>query len=440
MPVDYTIAMKGLNPKIDPYKNFQQGVQTRNMLVDRKNALAHEGRAAAKFQDYTEDRTALEEFREDPTQKRRQGLPLGAQVQLGAIDASAQATKKTKYEYDQLVAQSDRDTVNRRLYSAGRMALHLLQNTKQGSDPRNNGYISGLKSMFRNGEISKDDYDHYASKPASNMALQQMLSKITDLKKYQTSLYQKDTAAKRNLDTAIDRGYKPGTPNWKAMTSGGGQNVTVQAGETAAQKAWGTGIGEEVLGVVKGATASRATSDKYRQIVNAMDAAGVYTGKGGEAVQAIRKIGTDIAGIELEGTSATELLQSLSKSAAADIKKMFDDRMMNKGELEMYLSIPPNILMSRQGAHLLLQMAEQSSAYDQEASRKVRDLTQKHGTDMNSIYFDYQDWRNANPRWSKEVQTGIMKAAKKYKNRPLIKNPAYKKLLKRGKNLRERGK
>lgn len=416
--VDWTIALKGTNPNVGEAANkgYARGINVNSALINQRNAVADESRASAKFQDYQEDRQALEAYRADPSAANRQRLPIASQSTLQGMD-------KAKAEYDELTAQYGRDKTNRRLAGAGRLSVTLMNSTKEGDEGRITGWSNGIDDLVGDGLMSAEDGERYKEMPPTDETLRQIYGRVLNLQEYQKATMRKPGAFEEKM--GVLKKMMPDATNRELIEMGkGGVQVHV---DTGSKKVEGTSA-EKLLSVVEKADVTREVSDKFRQLSNIMQTSGLYTGKLAQPIASVKQALSDIFGFDIEGTDAAQLLDSSNKAAAAIIKEQFKDARMNAGELVLYRSIPSNITNSKRGGELIAKMAEQDTAYRVADANKALEFlgeAQESGNYLKALT-NYYTWRQKQKRWTKDVYIGIRKLARKdTKNIPLLSDKAW---------------
>lgn len=157
--------------------------------------------------------------------------------------------------------------------------------------------------------------------------------------------------------------------------------------------------------------AVRAAQDKaiaYGQIAYLLGQPGVYTGTGGEAINALKRAGATLLGLDMKDVEAADVAARIGMQAALGMRTELPGP-MSDSDRKFLLSIPPNIGDSAKGVQLLAKMAAQQAEGQVRNYQKMQEIMSKYGGKYTEAADqEFQNWLIQNPIWTPEIQDQIM--------------------------------
>lgn len=227
----------------------------------------------------------------------------------------------------------------------------------------------------------------------------------------------KKTPLMQNLEAA---GLQPGSPEYRQalMASVTKPQTQVNMGyEKAYDKTVGETLAKESVDIQKRGVDGATRASRYKQLGHLLQDPNLYTGTFSETiVNPLKKAGSTLFGMNLEGVGSAEAVQSISKELAADIASKL--KPVSNFEIQFAQSILPNLSNSAEGNTLLVELGVRSAERDQKIADAARAYRQINGRLDEGWYDALAQWETANPLVTPEIMQRAQEVAKKAPQNP----------------------
>jgi len=191
-----------------------------------------------------------------------------------------------------------------------------------------------------------------------------------------------------------------------------------QKGETEFAKARAKQMADRVDGLEKQADAASDLSGRFQQVEDLLTDPDVYTGTGGAPIQWLKKTGTTMFGLDLEGVEEAEAAEKIQKAAVGKIREMAGDTRMSDADRKFYMETVPNIGDSPRGISLTVQLTKQLAEYKQRIALKAQEIIDKHGGVMNSKgWSELRRWQKQQSVFDRDLMQAAREEAKRTRKR-----------------------
>lgn len=150
-------------------------------------------------------------------------------------------------------------------------------------------------------------------------------------------------------------------------------NITNKmAGETSYDKELGKQLAGEF--VASQQSLPKATRDlgSLQVLDQALADPNLYTGTGGETVQAIKRAASTLFGVDVKGVSSGEVVQSLSSEIAASNKDKLPGP-LSDSDRQFLMDMAPNLSKTPEGNRAIIQLGMLSKRYEIDRAKAIRD-------------------------------------------------------------------
>lgn len=195
---------------------------------------------------------------------------------------------------------------------------------------------------------------------------------------------------------------------WKKTTKS--PLVTIE-GEKEYSKARGKALAEEFGTMMSDANSARDRISQLNQIDELLSDPNIYTGVGAEKINAVKRIGKSLFGLDFEGVGAADAARRVSSEMALAIKQDIKDPQMSNSDREFLLSLPPNISDTTEGRKLLIQLELAKQNRKIEVAKFAREYRSEHGKLDDGWYDALDQWAQANPLVTPEMIDQAKQAA-----------------------------
>jgi len=197
------------------------------------------------------------------------------------------------------------------------------------------------------------------------------------------------TTLEQNL---IAAGYKPGTPEYQQAAQDYLRKAQTQIDmreESAYDKAMGPKLAEEFIEAQKagaGAQHAIANLDVMKQAISDPN---LYTGTGGQTVQAIKRAGETLFGVPVKGTASGEVVQSLGTELALGNREKLPGPMSN-ADREFLVEMGPSLSKTPEGNRLILEIAMASKRWQIANATAAREYAGKNQGRLDAGWYAFR--------------------------------------------------
>jgi hypothetical protein len=188
----------------------------------------------------------------------------------------------------------------------------------------------------------------------------------------------KKTALEQQLEAA---GYVPGTKEYQDAVKNYLSKAQTQIDMRQESKYDGK-IGEllatEFVDSQKGAGQASQALANLGLLDSALNDPNLYTGTGGQTVQALKKGAQSLFGVPVKGTSSGELATSLGTNIALDNRTKLPGPMSDK-DREFLVEMGPSLSKSPDGNRLIIQVGMASKRWELAKAEAMRQYAASHG-------------------------------------------------------------
>lgn len=172
---------------------------------------------------------------------------------------------------------------------------------------------------------------------------------------------------------------------------GSGVSVNVGPGESAEAKEVGKWYGEQYAGMQEAARSARRQNARLDAINTLLE--DVYTGTGGEAVLAGKKLAA-MMGADPEGIGDAEAARALGNELSLEMRNPAGGAgmpgAMSDKDREFLAGMNPNLSMTKEGRETLIKVRKRLNQRNIEVARAARKYRQKHGR-LDEGFYDLLD-------------------------------------------------
>lgn len=213
------------------------------------------------------------------------------------------------------------------------------------------------------------------------------------------------TAGMREYEMARRQGFQGSLLDYKAALARAGRsetNVSVGAGETSYDKELGKQlVGEYIKAQEVGGKAATALAD-LSTMQEALANPNVYTGTGGNAVQALKKAASTLFGVDIKGVADAEIIERTSKKIALGMKDNLPGPMSNS-DRDFLVNLPAGLTTSPEGARRIVALGIAQKQWEIERANAVRQYAVQNGGRLDSGV--YAATAAVDQRWASQMSS-----------------------------------
>ena len=165
-------------------------------------------------------------------------------------------------------------------------------------------------------------------------------------------------------------------------------NVNVAGGKMESE--YDKKIGGELATTFVESQKAAGTAQRSLQNLKALDVAiqdpNLYTGTGGNAVQALKKAAGSLFGINVSGVGTGELVQTVAKEIALNNKDKLPGPMSNS-DREFLVSMAPGLANTPEGNRSIIQLGMLSKRYEIDRAKLAREFAARNGGRLTTAFY-----------------------------------------------------
>jgi hypothetical protein len=193
------------------------------------------------------------------------------------------------------------------------------------------------------------------------------------------ALAPKMTAMQSNYLTAKKEGFAGSFMDYLGATKAGAPTTTVNMPkmESAYDKELGGFLAKEFVESQKSASTAVRNLSQMAIMDKALSDPNLYTGTGGETVQAIKKAASSLFGMDVKGLTSGELMQDLGKNVALSYKENLPGPMSNS-DRDFLVSMAPNLSKTPDGNRTIIQIAMADKEWQIGRAKAIREYAARN--------------------------------------------------------------
>jgi len=197
------------------------------------------------------------------------------------------------------------------------------------------------------------------------------------------------TALEQQLEAA---GLKPGTPEYqKAILSyinKPATQISMQE-ESAYDKSLGGKLAEEFIKTQDGGGDAQHAMANLDVMQQALADPNLYTGTGGQTVQALKRAGETLFGVPVKGTASGEVAQSLGTELALGNREKLPGPMSN-ADREFLVEMGPSLSKTPEGNRLIIEIAMASKRWQIAQAEAAREYAGQNQGRLDAGWYAYK--------------------------------------------------
>jgi len=212
-------------------------------------------------------------------------------------------------------------------------------------------------------------------------------------------------SAVREYQFAMQQRQQRGEPpipygEWKKSSKA--PLVNVGKGESEYDKTRGEALANEYGTILEDARKARSRIGQLRQIDSLLSDPAVYTGTGAQAINAIKRAGQTLFGMDLEGVDKADAARRVTNEMALSFKSDLPGP-MSDSDRQFLTEIPPNIGDTAQGRKLLVELMTAKERRKIELAKMAREYRQRNGRLDDNWYDIAARYAEQNPMFDEEM-------------------------------------
>lgn len=189
------------------------------------------------------------------------------------------------------------------------------------------------------------------------------------------------------------------------------QPLVQMVGESEYQKSRGKALAETYAQVLSEGQQGQQRIAQLEQIDALLSDPSVYTGTGAQSIQALKKAGKTLLGLDFEGVESAEAARRISTEMALSLKSDLPGP-LSDSDREFLLNIPPNIGDSAAGRKLLVELMIARERRKVEIAQLARAYRQQYGRLDEGWYDVLAQFNQENPMVTPEMVARAQAAAR----------------------------
>lgn len=177
------------------------------------------------------------------------------------------------------------------------------------------------------------------------------------------------------------------------------------------------GLSERMFQVIDGASNAASLTSTYGQLATLLNDPNVYTGTGGESVNALKKMGETLFGLEVEGVAAGEVASNIKNAAIGKLREeVLGPGVMSNSDRQILEGIFPGLTTSAEGIQLAYEIQKINAQAAAAKAQKLQEIMAASDGELTPQgWFKFQNWVQTNPFFTpetiREAQTRAQAAA-----------------------------
>lgn len=180
------------------------------------------------------------------------------------------------------------------------------------------------------------------------------------------------------IDPAMERYRAAGRPT---------TNVNVNSRpEASYDKEAGKQYAKDFIAGQKGAGTARRDLNNLQVMQRALDDPNLYSGSGGQTIQALKKTAQTLFGVPVQGVSSGEIVQNLSKNIAVGLKENLPGP-LSDSDRRFLVEMAPGLSNSPDGNRMIIQLGMLQKQWQIAKGQAARDYAKANGGRIDAGFY-----------------------------------------------------
>jgi hypothetical protein len=199
---------------------------------------------------------------------------------------------------------------------------------------------------------------------------------------------EKPTDEMREYDMARKQGFAGGFMDYKTkLKEAGASRVSIdQKQETEYDKKLGGLLAEDYVTAQRGASTAQRDLANLDTMKQALADPNLYTGSGGEAIQAAKKAAQTLLGMEVKGVSSAEVMQNIAKEIAVGNKQKLPGP-MSDADRQFLVDMAPNLAKTPEGNRLIIELGMAGKRWEIARAQAAREYAARNGGRLDAGFY-----------------------------------------------------
>lgn len=164
-------------------------------------------------------------------------------------------------------------------------------------------------------------------------------------------------------------------------------------------------LSEKMFEVIDGAAKAQSLTSTYGQIATLLNDPSVYTGTGGETVNALKKMASTLFGLDVEGVAAGEVAKQTQQAAIGQMREeVLGPGVMSNSDRQILEGIFPGLSTSAEGIQLAYEIQKLNTQAAAAKARKLQEIISATDGELTPQgWFQFQNWVETNPFFTPEI-------------------------------------
>lgn len=199
---------------------------------------------------------------------------------------------------------------------------------------------------------------------------------------------EKPTDEMREYNMAKAQGFTGSFMDYKTkLKEAGASRVNIdQKQETEYDKKLGGLLAEDYINAQRGAATAQRDLANLHTMKQALADPNLYTGTGGEAIQAAKKAAQTLLGVEVKGVSSAEVMQNLAKEIAVGNKQKLPGP-MSDADRQFLVDMAPNLAKTPEGNRLIIELGMAGKRWEVARAQAAREYASRNGGRLDANFY-----------------------------------------------------